>query len=240
MTRNEVYNMLSLICGEAMKDKVKILVAVVEPLLVDGIVNAVGATGDLEVVATPRERTEIIALLRDLRPRVAIIDFELLRPDVFQVIGQIKEDCEDIGILALLGREDPSCLLHCLRIGVAGYLLKTAGSEEVINAIRGVCAGEAVLDLKSIRQLIQHLGRAVGEQGYPGEGRVLSQRELQVLRLASKGLTNKEIARDLFVSERTIQSHFSAIFGKLKVGSRTEAVLAAWRNGWITNEDLVD
>ena len=171
---------------------------------------------------------------------VAIIDYDLYGPDVFQAIKEIKQDYESLSILALINRTTPSCLLRSLQVGVAGYLLKTATSDEIVNAVRAVYSGEAVLDLQSVYELIHHVDYSVDKQGYIGEGQRLRQRELEVLKLASKGLSNKEIARRLFLSERTVQSHFSMIFERLGVASRTKAVLEAWRNGWITNDDLVD
>lgn len=223
-----------------MDGKIKVLVATAEPLLADGIVNAVMATNDLEVIAKPKNRTEAITLIRELQPCVAIIDCDLLEPDCFQAIREIKQVNSNLAILTLTSKTAPSRLLEHLQAGVAGYLLKTATSDEVINAIRRVCTGEAVLTLSSMYELIRHLERAADEQGRLRKGQRLHQKELEVLKLASKGLTNKEIAQKLFVSERTVQSHFGTIFGKLEVGSRTEAVLVAWRNGWIADEDLVD
>jgi DNA-binding NarL/FixJ family response regulator len=223
-----------------MASKIAILVAITEPLFADGIVNAIMATDDLEVVAKPKERTETITLIQELQPRVAIIDLDLFGRDVFQAIREIKKEHESVAILAVVSRTTSSCLRQSLQAGVAGYLLKKATATEFINAIRGICAGEAVLNLQSVYELMQHLDYAMDEQGHLGKAPHLSRRELEVLKLSSKGLSNKKIARELFISERTVQSQFGAIFGKLGVASRTEAVLAAWRKGWITEEDIVD
>lgn len=221
-----------------MESKIKVLVAVAEPLLADGIVNAIMATDDLEVVAKPNDRKQATTAIHELQlcaACVAIIDFDLFGPNVFKTIKDIKQDCENLAILALVNRMTPSCLLQSLQVGIAGCLPKTATSIEVINAIHGVCAGKAIFDLPVIREFVQHLNHAVDE-----EGQRLGWRELEVLKLASKGLSNKKIAQRLFISERTVQSHLTNIFGKLRVASRTEAVLTAWRNGLITDEDLTE
>ncbi len=226
-----------------MDTRVRVLVATAEPLLGDGIVNAVMATGDLEVVGKPKDRAEAIRVIRELQPGtgcVAIIDFDLFGPDAFQAIEEIKRDAQSLGVLALVNGMTPSRLLQSLQVGIAGYLLKTATSDEVTNAIRAVCSGDAVLGLQSCRELVQYMDHAVDKQGHVSKGQRLGQKELEVLKLASRGLTNKKIAQRLFISERTVQSHFGNVFAKLGVASRTEAVLVAWRNGWITNEDLVD
>lgn len=231
-------------CGVTqMGSKVKVLVATAEPLLGDGIVNAVMATADLEVVGKPKDRAQAITVIRELELSaacVAIIDLDLLGPDAFQTIKEIKQDHQNLGVLALVNRISPPRVLQWLQVGIAGCLLKTATSDEVINAIRSVYAGEAVLGLQSFRELIQYMDHAVENQGHVRKGQRLGQKELDVLKLASRGLTNKKIAQKLLISERTVQSHFSNIFARLSVASRTEAVLVAWRNGWITNEDLVD
>lgn len=220
-----------------MENRIPILIAVTEPLLADGIANAIMACEDLQVVARPSDRRETIRQIGKLQPRVAIIDFSLLEPVAFQAIRQIKQANQNVAIIVLASKTTPSCLLRSFEAGVAGYLLKKASAAELVNSIRSVCAGEAVADMHSI---MEYLGQATSEQSYLNKRQRLGHKELEVLKLASKGLTNKEIAKKLFVSERTVESHFNAIFGKLRVGSRTEAVLMAWRNGWITDGDFVE
>ena len=220
--------------------KVKVLVATTEPLLADGIASAIMVADNLEVVAKPKDRTELITLAPKLQPHVLIVDFALLEPDIFQAVREIKLSCPVMAILALVSKRSPPCLLLALRAGIAGYLPKKASRTEIVNAVRGVCSGEAVLDLESVRELIQSLGHVMESQGHLREMEGLTQKELEVLKLASKSLTNKKIAQKLCISERTVQSHFGTIFNKLGAASRTEAVLQAWRNGWITGEDLLD
>jgi DNA-binding NarL/FixJ family response regulator len=214
---------------------ISVFIAIMEPLLADGIANAIMASEDLQVVARPSNRRETITQIGKLQPRAAIIDFSLLEPAPFQAIRQIKQASPDVAIIILTSKTTPSCVLRSFEAGVAGYLLKKASASEVLSAIRSVCAGEAVADMHSITEC---LAQVTSEPSYSRAGQHLGVRELEVLKLASKGLTNKEIAEKLFVSQRTVESHFNAIFGKLGVGSRTEAVLMAWRNNWITNEDV--
>ncbi len=123
-----------------------------------------------------------------------------------------------------------------LRAGAAGYILKSVPITELINAIRMAHAGEAVFDLKAITKVLHRWG------AYPGEAKAglgeLHTRELEVLKRAAKGVSNRAISGELGISERTVQTHLVNIFKKLGVGSRTEAVLRALREGWLTVDDL--
>lgn len=221
-----------------MMGKIDVLVAVGEPLLADGIVNAIAVTDDLRVVAVPRHQSEITKQLAELRPHIAVVDPELFEPHPAQGIWQVKLAHPTIAMLVLVSKATPSCLARCLEAGIEGYLPKTVNARRLLEAIRGICNGEAVVDLQCIREAARHLHHVAGEQDYVPKKSQLGHRELEVLKLAGEGLTNKEIAKRLFVSERTVQSHFSAIFNKLGARSRTEAVVLALRNGWIADDSV--
>ncbi|MBM3142873.1 MAG: response regulator transcription factor [Chloroflexi bacterium] len=221
-----------------MMGTVDVLVAVAEPLLADGIASAIAVTDDLRVVAVPGHQLEITKQLAEFRPHIAIVDPNLFEPHPAQGIWQIKLAHPSIAMLVLVTRATSSCLARCLEAGIEGYLPKTVNARRLLEAIRGICNGEAVVDLQCIRQAARHLHDVAGEQDYVPEKSQLGHRELEVLKLAGEGLTNKEIAKRLFVSERTVQSHFSAIFDKLRARSRTEAVVLALRDGLIADDSL--
>jgi PAS domain S-box-containing protein len=224
--------------GAMLENKISVLVAVEEPLLADGIINAIAASGDLEVVARPSDLAETSKLIGKLQPRVAIIDFSLLGSNPYHAIEQMKQANRNGAIIVMTSKTTPSCLFDCLVSGAAGYLPKKTSATEVASAIRGTCAGEAVLDRHSVYEMIRYVSQSMGNKNHLAEERCLTTREVEVLKLASEGLTNKKIAEKLFVSERTVQSFLSTIFNKLGVGSRTEAVLAAWRMGWIRDDSI--
>jgi len=221
-----------------MMGKVDVLVAVAEPLLADGIANAIAKSDDLRVVAALSHPDEITKQLAELRPHIAIIDPNLFEPHPAQGIWQIKYAHPNVAVLILVTRATSSCLARCLEAGIEGYLPKTVNASRLLEAVRGICNGEAVVDLQCIRQAARYLYDVAGEQGHLPEQSQPGHRELEVLKLAAEGLTNKEIAKRLFVSERTVQSHFSAIFDKFRARSRTEAVVLALRNGWIVDDIL--
>ena len=225
-----------------MGNSISILVAVRESLLADGIVNAIQAADDLELIANPKDRAETMGLVRSLescRISVAIIDYDLFGRDVFEAIKEIRLTCPDIDVLALVNTTTPACLRRSLDVGVAGYILNTANCFDLINAIRAVCSGKTVVGLQTIGEILQYIDCTIKGQGDLSREQLLGRKELEVLMLASKALTNREIAQTLFISERTVQSHFSSIFMKLRVSSRTEAVLKAWRDGLIRNGDFL-
>jgi NarL family two-component system response regulator LiaR len=142
----------------------------------------------------------------------------------------------------LTAYDDDEYIFAFLEAGAAGYMLKDASTQDLVKGIRAVHAGESVLHPVVARKVIDHFGRRTEkqrtdqqQQGTPAE---LTERELEVLKLAAKGMTNREIAAALVISPRTVQAHMSNIFGRLKVGSRTEAILCALRESWISMEDM--
>jgi two-component system, NarL family, response regulator LiaR len=159
--------------------------------------------------------------------------------DGIEATRQIKAANPTTSILVLTAYDDDQYVFAFLEAGAAGYLLKDVSTSDLIQAIRSVHSGESVLHPAVARKVINHFVRRsdenLGETGDSPEQ--LTDREMEVLRLAGKGMTNREIATNLTISIRTVQVHLSNVFSKLGVGSRTEAVLYALRMGWLTLED---
>ncbi|MBL7061860.1 MAG: response regulator transcription factor [Dehalococcoidia bacterium] len=216
--------------------KYSLLVAVEEPLFVDAAVNIIEASEDLFVAARSNERSDIIDRVGELQPNIAIIDTNLLEPAFFEAIEQIKRASPDTAILVVSSRSNPSCLIRCLKAGISGYVGKKTTAVELVSTIRSVCVGGTVLDGDRSALLLEYLRQVACTQGHLGNAKGLGRRELQALELAAEGLTNKEIASRLYISERTVQSHFGAIFHKLGVKSRTQAVFVALRQGRLADE----
>jgi two-component system response regulator DegU len=163
------------------------------------------------------------------------MDVAMPKLNGIEAATQIKETCQNTAILIVSAYDYESYMLAALQVGAAGYLLKSAPLHDLINAIRLVHGGEGVFDLKVSSNVLHRLA----SKGEKGAGLVgLSHRELQVLKLGAKGLSNKDIASELVLSKRTIQTHLVSIFKKLGVSSRTEAVLHAIKEGWLTLDDL--
>lgn len=217
-------------------EKIRVLVADDHPVYREGLCRFLGEEGDIEVVARPEGGEEAVRLAEELRPDVVIIDVAMRPLNGIDAARQIKSISPDTAILMLSAFGYESYLLSSLHAGAAGYMLKNARINDIISAVRMLFRGEAVFDLKGISGI---LGRLQGEGDYRQRQFVeLHSREVEVLKLAAKGMTNKEIATNLGISERTVQTHIFNILRRLGVGSRTEAVLHALREGWFTLDDL--
>jgi len=193
---------------------------------------------DMEVVAEADDGAEAVQLAGKFQPDVVIMDIALPKLNGIEATKQIKALYPATAVLILTAYDNDQYIFALLEAGAAGYLLKTVRGHELIDAIRAVSVGESVLHPKIARKV---LSRFMPLATKPSEERVtelLSERELEVLKLAAKGMSNKDIAEELFLSVRTVQSHLANIFTKLDVGSRTEAILCGLRRGWFTLEDL--
>jgi len=216
--------------------KIRVLIADDHPVFREGLCQLIEQEEDLECVARPADGEEAVRLAIELLPDVAIIDIAMPKLNGIEAASQIKAARPTIAILMVSAFGYESYILASLRAGAAGYLLKNAPLRELTNAIRSVHAGEAVFDFKATSKILRRLANDKGKERIDLEE--LQPRELEVLRLAGKGMSNKEIAGELVISERTVQTHLVNIFRKLDVGSRTEAVLHALREGWLTLDDL--
>ena len=218
--------------------KIRVLLADDHPVLRAGMKNLLEQEEDLEVVAEAGDGKEAIALAAELTPDVALMDIVMPKLNGIEATKQIKQVSPTTAVLVLTAYDDDRYVIGLLQNGAAGYLLKSASGHQIVEAIRSVATGESVLDPAATRRLLACVTRYSG--GAPGEtgNSVLSHREMEVLRLASRGMSNKEIARALNLSMPTVKAHFVNIFSKMGVGSRTEAVLQALSKGWISLEEI--
>lgn len=214
------------------KDKIRIILVDDHPFVREGIRQFIERDPMMEVLAEGKDGVEALELIRLHRPDVAVVDLQMPRLSGLDVIRQTREAGIPVAFLALTAHDEDPYVFAALRAGAKGYLLKTAGPEELGRAIRLVHAGQSALDPSVIERVIDQLGSTAGTP-VTAEIERLSDRELDVLRLAAKGLTNRAIGVELGISERTVHSHLMNIFAKLHVNSRTEAAMKAVRLGWI-------
>jgi len=216
--------------------KIRVLVSDDHPVYREGLCRFLENEEDIEVVARSADGEETVRLARKMRPDVAVIDVALLGINGIEAAKQIKADFPTVAVLILSAFGYESYVLAALQAQASGYMLKNAPISELISAIRLVHAGDAVFDLKAINRVLRPLADEK-DDGSRKYGK-LQRREIQVLKLVARGMTNKEVSRQLTISARTVQTHLVNIFRKLQVSSRTEAVLRALREGWLTLDEL--
>jgi NarL family two-component system response regulator LiaR len=217
---------------------IKILIADDHALVRDGTRRILEAEKDLRVVGEASDGEEAVALASSLEPNVAIVDIAMPKLDGVEVTRRIKASCPGTAILVVTAYDDDQLVFGLLEAGAAGYLLKSARGHELVEAVRALHAGESVLDAAITRKVLDHFMASPGKRERQKASETLTQREIEIMKLLTGGLSNQEIADRLFLSIRTVQGHLATIFGKLGVGSRTEAVVRALKEGWVTLEDV--
>lgn len=215
-------------------EKIRLIVADDHPVFREGLCRFINEEPDMQVIASIGDGAEAVRLVQEMHPDVAVMDIAMPGLNGIEAARQISSADGNTAILMLSAFGYESYLWAALRAGAKGYILKSAPVSEIISAIRLIRAGQAVFDDKSTSALIGRLGNGQTRQ----HSSILQDNELEVLKLAARGLSNRNIADSLALKERTIQTHMANIFRKLKVSSRTEAVLRALRLGQIDIGDM--
>jgi DNA-binding NarL/FixJ family response regulator len=214
--------------SESTREDIRILISDDHPVVRTGLRGMISGEPDFEVVGEAENGKEAVALTGELRPNVVLMDLRMPEMDGVTAIERIKEDHPEVQILVLTTYESDADILRAIETGATGYLLKDTPREELFGAIRLVAQGKSPLAPGVAARLMQRM-RDPDEEG-------LSTREIEVLELVAHGTSNKEIAKQLWVSETTVKSHMLHIFDKLDVTDRTAAVTAALKRGIIRLE----
>ena len=217
---------------------IRILLVDDHALVREGTRRLLETEKDVEVVAEASSGEEAIVVARSLLPDIAVMDISMPGIGGIEATRAIKKDCPETAVLILSAYDDEPYLLALLDAGAAGFLLKNVHGQELLQAIRAVARGESVLQPSIAEKMMRRLSTRPDEAQHSTN--LLSEREFDVLRLAARGLPNKEIAARMSLSIRTVHSHLANIFMKMQVGSRTEAVLLALRQGMISLQDTYD
>ena len=200
----------------------RILVVEDHALVREGTAELLERDPDLSVVGQAPSAEEALALVGSLRPDVALVDVELPGMNGIALARAVADQGADTRVLILSAYDDYAYVIGALEAGVAGYLLKTASARELSDAVRTAASGALVLD--------EAISRRLTRRWRTGPGRAapaLTAREMEVLQLIAQGLPNKQIAGQLGLGLRTVESHVSNVLGKLGLASRTEAALYA-------------
>ena len=218
-------------------DRIRILLAEDHVVVRQGTRQLLERESDLEVIGEAGDGEEAVRLASQLKPDVIIMDVAMPKLNGVEATKRIKALLPSTIVLVLTGYDYDEYIFSLLEAGAAGYLLKDISGDELINAVRTVYAGEPMFHPTVLRKLMSRFSPPVAEPpARPAE--VLTERETEVLKSAAKGMSNKDIGKTLFISERTVQAHMRSIFNKLGVGSRSEAVLYGLKRGWFALEDL--
>jgi DNA-binding NarL/FixJ family response regulator len=209
---------------------IRVLIAEDHALVREGTRQIVASDSRIEVVGEADDGQMALDLVAELQPDVLILDLHLPTVTGIEVARRLHAAGSPTRILVLSAYDDDDYVFAAMDAGAGGYLLKTAHGEEVIDAIHAVHSGQLVLQGPIAAKLIK--GREP-DGAITSHEMGLTERELEVLKMAASGLRNKEIADRLYLSQRTIEGHLSHVFNKLGVGSRTEAVVYAAAHGWL-------
>jgi len=210
--------------------KIRILLADDHHIVRAGVRQLLEGANDLQVIAEAGNGEEAQALIRQHKPDVAVLDIQMPKASGIEVTRWVRSHMPEVGVLILTAYDDDPYVMAVLQAGANGYVLKTGQADELIQAVRDVHEGKSALDPDITRKLMSSLFKTPENKAVEP----LTDRELDVLRLAAKGFTNKAIGVQLGISDRTVQGHLAHIFAKLQANSRTEAVMRAVSLGWIS------
>jgi NarL family two-component system response regulator LiaR len=217
--------------------KIRVLIVDDHPMIRAGMRSLLESVSDFEVAGEAGNGEEAVLLSSNLKPDVIIMDIVMPKLNGIEATKQIKQASPTTAILILTAYSDIYYILGLLEAGACGYLLKDTRGEELVEAIRSVRAGESVIDPAVTRKLLERVVQQPGNATHSQPTAQLTRREIEVLRLASKGLSNKDIADQLFLSLRTVKAHLTNIFDKMGCGSRTDAIIKGLKLGYITLDD---
>ncbi len=219
-------------------EKIKIIVADDHTVLREGTRKILEEEPDMEVIAEAYDGEEAVRLATQLKPDIVLMDIAMPKLDGIDATRQIKHACPDVNVLILSAHDDDQFVFKLLQAGAAGYLLKTVHTQELVSGVRAVHQGESVLHPTIARKVLSRIAMTSGKPLNIATSGELTEREIGLLKLMTRGLTNKEIAGELGLSIRTVQGHVAQIFNKIGVSSRTEAVVRGLQKGYITLEDV--
>ena len=208
------------------------------PLVREALHRTLEGEEDLEVVAEAGDGEEAVKLVSELKPDVVVMDIVMPKLNGIEATRKIKDIAPETAILILTAYDDDEYVLGLLDAGAAGYLLKSARGRDLIGAIRAIRSGESVLHPKIIAKLLKRATAGPVEKHKASD--LLSERESEVLKLVTSGMSNKEIAEKLFLSQRTVKAHLTSVFNKLNVASRSEAIVKGLQWGLVTLENTKD
>lgn len=211
-----------------MSDLIRVFVADDHAIVRKGIEALLGTEPGMEVVGTAANGEEAVVGVERLTPDVILLDLQMPKKNGIEAIAEIKQRDPQARILVLTSFSDDDKVFAAIKAGALGYILKDASPHELLAAIRNVYDGKSSLDPEIALKVIHELNKP---SKLPPTEEPLTERELEILELVARGLSNQQIAEELVISERTARTHISNILAKLHLANRTQAALYALRQG---------
>lgn len=208
---------------------IRILIVDDHPIVREGLAAVLDAQTDMEVAGEAGDGDEAVRLFQQVEPDIVLMDLAMPGTDGVEAIRQIRSIDTSAKVVVLTAYDTDDRIFQAVQAGARGYLLKGAPRDEIFRAIREVNNGGSLLEPAVAGKLLSRVGDILRGEGIEQ----LTPRELDILTLMARGLRNKEIASQLFITERTVKFHANAIYRKLDVSSRTEAVSKALRHGLV-------
>ena len=223
----------------------KIVIIDDHQLFREGVKRILEFEKSFQVVAEGDDGSQALDLIEEHQPDVVIMDINMPHVNGVEATGMITEKYQDAKVIILSIHDDENYVMHALQTGARGYLLKEMDADALIEAVKVVADGGSYLHARVTHNLVNEYRRlACGKQTAPLSGfrnveyrkplHILTRRECEVLQLMTDGRSNRSIGEDLYISEKTVKNHVSNILQKMNVEDRTQAVVEAIKNGWVT------
>lgn len=209
------------------EERIKVIIVDDHPMVREGLRKILELEKDIEVIDEAGDGQGAINVTRMNKPDVILMDINMPGTNGIEATRVIKREFPDVGIIALTIHEEEEYVLELVRAGVSGYVLKDIAPAKLIETIKTVANGNSVIDPSITNKIFGEINRLSRSKRMKEEWETLTDREMDVLKMISQGRSNKEIAKGLTISEKTVKNHITNIFRKLQVDDRTQAVLFA-------------
>jgi DNA-binding NarL/FixJ family response regulator len=214
-------------------DRIRVFLADDHELVRYALLTLLDDEPDIEVVGEAYDTDSVVAGCVETKPRVLVLDLHMPGGGGVEVCRRVRDEVPEAQVLVLTSFDEDEDVFGAVEAGASGYLLKETRPDQVVNAIRSISDGQAVFDSTIATRVL-----AGGRNGTVTlDGDPLSEREMEVLKLMAKGMSNKEIGRELWIGETTVKTHVSHILRKMGQADRTQAVLAAVKAGLVRLEE---
>ncbi|MCX8131877.1 MAG: response regulator transcription factor [Clostridia bacterium] len=210
--------------------KIRVLIADDHSMVRQGLKQILELEDDITVVAQASNGSEAVRLSKEQKPDVVLMDINMPTLNGLQAIKEIKDEKLASKVIVLTIHEDREYLFKTIQMGAEGYVLKDAEPSVLIEAIRSVHQGQSYIQANMTKELVKEFNRVTLHEKDKNDENSLTSREIEVLELIAEGMINKEIAKQLYISEKTVKNHVSNIFKKLNVSDRTQAAIYAFKH----------